>query len=40
MCNFLCEAKLLWKNYLAKQLHQLLHAWLREENKGVREREL
>ena len=38
MNNFLGEAELFWKNYLAKQLHQQLHyAWQREmrERAGI-----
>ena len=31
---FLCEAELFCKNYLAKQLYQQLHVWMRERNKG------
>jgi len=34
MSNFLGEAELFWKNYLAKQLHQQLHAWMGKRNEG------
>jgi hypothetical protein len=34
MSNFLSEAELFWKNCLVKQLHGLLHAWMRGINEG------
>ena len=31
MSNFLGVAELFWKNCLAKQIHEQLHAWMKEK---------